>query len=50
MLPLSPCPACCSLSYIQTCVKKARGDIAALQGRRAALEEAKRFRPFVRRT
>jgi len=39
-----------SLSYINTCCKKARTDISALQRRKAALEQATRYRPNVRRS
>lgn len=39
-----------SLSYIQTCIKKARADIGDLQRRKAALELATLWRPAVRRT
>ncbi|KAL4420060.1 hypothetical protein ABPG77_004325, partial [Micractinium sp. CCAP 211/92] len=39
-----------SLSYLNTCCKKVRGDIAELQRRRAELEMATLYRPTVRRT
>lgn len=39
-----------SLSYINTCCKKARGDITQLHRRRAELELATVYRPTVRRT
>lgn len=38
-----------SLSYIQTCVKKAKADVSTLQRRKAQLEAATRYRPTVRR-
>ncbi|KAI7840365.1 hypothetical protein COHA_005909 [Chlorella ohadii] len=39
-----------SLSYINDCIKRARRDIGQLQQRKAALEQATRWRPNVRRT
>lgn len=39
-----------SLSYINECIKRARRDIGQLQLRKAALEQATRWRPNVRRT
>ena len=39
-----------SLSYINECIKRARRDIGQLQQRKAALEQATRWRPNVRRT
>lgn len=47
-LPTPPLPR--SLSYINECTKRARRDIADLQQRKAALEQATRWRPNVRRT
>ncbi len=46
----SASPPSCSLSYINDCIKRARRDIGQLQQRKAALEQATRWRPNVRRT